>query len=643
MASEFARRRRGVLFSWMSRLNWIVLVGAAALAGEARGATGDATQERVAILNTAAAQADIAGDVTRSHTLLHEAIQIDPDNQLAHWQLGQLNVDGKWLTVEESQRRAAADPRQAEYCDLRKTMGEMGDGPQGELALARWCRKNNLNDEAQFHWASVLNANPTNEEALRALNLRWQRGRLVSREQVAQDRDKASAARHASERWTSKLVKWRRAVSGHDAVAREATLAEIRLIKDVDSIPALEDVTLGRDARKPQHADECNLIAMAFLEALGKNPGQASTDSLARHAVFAPADNVRTSAIEKLKSRDRNDYLPMLLAGLGMPLESSFRIDTGPDGSVHYSQSLYREGAESDWSLDSRSAAVQTDFGGRVYTYDAKSNTFAIGPPAGSFPSEVAKKHRVALRYQIRFGKAAIATESQVANLNQAIEAINKRIIPVLTATTDKDFGDRPKAWWDWWRQENEYYTSPDHPVDRHYYSSTATYDYNFPVYQGYPVLPPRTSCFVKGTPVWTKLGIRPIETLEPGDLVLSQNVDTGELKYEPVLALTLRPPSEILNISLSREVLGATRGHPFWVAGTGWRMSKELHDGTMLHSISGTTSIRSIKTNGEAEAYNLVVAEFSTYFVGERGLLVHDNMPRSPTRAIAPGVVASR
>ena len=36
--------------------------------------------------------------------------------------------------------------------------------------------------------------------------------------------------------------------------------------------------------------------------------------------------------------------------------------------------------------------------------------------------------------------------------------------------------------------------------------------------------------------------------------------------------------------------------------------------------------------------AYNLIVADFSTYFVAERGLLVHDNTPRKPTAALLPG-----
>ncbi len=125
------------------------------------------------------------------------------------------------------------------------------------------------------------------------------------------------------------------------------------------------------------------------------------------------------------------------------------------------------------------------------------------------------------------------------------------------------------------------------------------------------------------------------------GDLVLAQDVNTGELKYEPVVGRTLRPPSPILKISADGEEVRATRGHPFWVAGVGWRMTKELGESAMLSGLGGSKHIRSIESDGEAEAYNLVVADLNTYFVGEHGFLVHDNTPRRPTRALVPGFVA--
>ena len=38
------------------------------------------------------------------------------------------------------------------------------------------------------------------------------------------------------------------------------------------------------------------------------------------------------------------------------------------------------------------------------------------------------------------------------------------------------------------------------------------------------------------------------------------------------------------------------------------------------------------------APVYNLTVADYGTYFVGEGQALAHDNTPRLPTRALLPG-----
>src|SRR6185312_7112166 len=108
--------------------------------------------------------------------------------------------------------------------------------------------------------------------------------------------------------------------------------------------------------------------------------------------------------------------------------------------------------------------------------------------------------------------------------------------------------------------------------------------------------------------PVWTKTGQKPIESLQMGDLVLSQNVNTGEIRYKPVVARTLRPAGPIVRVSTEDEKFLATRGHPLWVDGVGWRMTKELEDGAMLYSVTGTTRIENVKPATDAETYNLVV-----------------------------------
>jgi hypothetical protein len=128
---------------------------------------------------------------------------------------------------------------------------------------------------------------------------------------------------------------------------------------------------------------------------------------------------------------------------------------------------------------------------------------------------------------------------------------------------------------------------------------------------------------------------------------VLSQDPDSGELAFKPVLGVTFRPPSRRLVIDLGPEKITTTLGHPFWVTGDGWRMAKELKVGSRLQGLEGPAPIESLE-GMEAPlpwyegAYNLIVADFNTYFVGEHLLLVHDNTPRRPSTVAVPALLHS-
>jgi intein/homing endonuclease len=95
-----------------------------------------------------------------------------------------------------------------------------------------------------------------------------------------------------------------------------------------------------------------------------------------------------------------------------------------------------------------------------------------------------------------------------------------------------------------------------------------------------------------------------------------------------------------MIRVTAGSEELVTTLGHPFWVNGHGWKMAKELAAGDLLHSLGGSVKIEKVEPIGEEKAYNLVVDDFNTYFVGHAGLLVHDNEFRKPTRAIVPGLI---
>jgi hypothetical protein len=78
-----------------------------------------------------------------------------------------------------------------------------------------------------------------------------------------------------------------------------------------------------------------------------------------------------------------------------------------------------------------------------------------------------------------------------------------------------------------------------------------------------------------------------------------------------------------------------------FWVSGEGWVKSRKLTPGMVLHTAEGPVRVSNVTAGQHAQTYNLVVADFNTYFVGEQKILSHDNTVRRITRSIVPGLAA--
>jgi len=213
-----------------------------------------------------------------------------------------------------------------------------------------------------------------------------------------------------------------------------------------------------------------------------------------------------------------------------------------------------------------------------------------------------------------------------------------------LAMVLDKSDLTTPQQWWDWWNGYQQVYVSGPKPQIRNDYEEFWTVDrrrriQRTPAPQVFST--PRASCFAAGTPVVTEYGPKPIEEVELGDRVLSQDIESGELAFKPVFKATVRPLVRLMKITTDRGVLICTSGHPFWVNGESWLYARELQPGMRFHSTGGASEILSVEDAGrEEKAYNLIVADFHTYFVGDGKILSHDNTPRAPTNALVPGLM---
>ena len=587
----------------------------------------------------AALQAEVSGRAEERDVLLGQAVSKDPSYAPARWHSGYVSADGQWISVEEVQRRAAADPRLAEYRRLREV--QVGT-PRGELALARWCKQNGLDDQARFHWKRVLLFQPQNLEALKSLGVQWFQGRLLTPEEIQQAKaDRAQLAKDRAryrtetkrwqKHWESQLTQWRDAAKRGDASLGSSVRKELDAV-DFSSpvlasaaINTLHAVVLERSGTDKDQ-DALRQVGLALIKALDAVMEPAATHSMIVYSVDHPIAEVRVAAADALKKRPKETYVPWLLARMVSPIESSYAIVVLPGGGVIYEHSFFREGAEADFRdlrTERRSLGLPPQaLSGAVL---GQSNT----PDGVRRRGEtLAQAYNESRRSQAAAALKAIQIEREVERHNAIATEMNDRLGEALSRATGVDLpGDAvssPNGWRDYWCQQYELQTPEGGPGGKPVYE-TWSYRAEGPLVQH--------SCFPCGTMVWTLTGPSAIENIKPGDQVLAQNPRSGELAFKPVLAPTELKPSERIKIGLGSDTITATRGHPFWVCGEGWKMAKELKAGQRLHTVSGAATIDGLAQLPPAErwetadnlSYNLIVDDFHTYFVGEQKVLVHD------------------
>jgi hypothetical protein len=592
--------------------------------------------------------AGAAGDVDVRDDLLDQALRVAPDHAPAHWARGEMLRDGEWISIGAIQEKARADTRQQEY----QAHKAEATTPAAHLELAKWCDRHSLTDEARYHWLSVLSADPQHKDALRALDCTWVNGQLVTRSMAADLKAERRARREAEGVWRVRIAGWDRALASGGDVADRA-LADVEATVDESAIPEFEKLAATLGDRSDRQQQRTVQLCESYLMALGRLPSYEATSSLTRFAVLANNESLRSLAAEGLQSRPDYEYVPALIEGLASKLESRFSFSASPQGVVSYDHEIVEETQEGE------RIAELSRTGGAIVRFGERQSMQSVA--AG-----YARGQRVAAADASRYMAEAANIEQQVAWANQQRSDLNGRIIRVLETTTGQSLGDDPAAWREYWSGHNgvEFDDSAKPSVTR--FASMEVRDLYVPSQRsllptsggppsGTTTRPPpepepfrapyagwrppvRCECFAEGTLVWTKTGMQEIETLGEGDLVLTMDEQTGERSFRPVLRTTLRPPGPMMHLEASNYQIVCTPGHPFWVEGTGWRMAKELSEGDRITTATGAPlELRSVASaEQDQQAFNLVVEGNNNYFVGQDGLLSHDNTERRPELARA-------
>lgn len=596
---------RGFFLLWVAAMLAIPL----AAFGETQAQKSRGAQQQV----QEALQREIYGLESDRQELLAAATKKVPGYAPAMWQLGYLKDQrNRWAKADDYLLQGSAAAPLAYYQRVR---GNYADTVEGQLALAKWCEEKKLLDQARAHLSRVLELEPNHLAARAALGFERIGGMWISREEREADAQLARDEQASLAKYGETMREIAAGFAKESPARREAAAKKLMTIRDAAAIPAMEALV------SPVN-DEA---ARQVVDALAAMSDPAASLSLARHAVYYPSHAIRDTAAKKLINRDKHGYAPQLIAMLYLPVRTEVVADVLPSGRIGYRHSFAREGHDRNEVL-----VLDTEY---FRVAQAGGDAGLSAARAGLDAAQTATEREIAVEAQNRF-------QSQ----------LNDRITRALKIATEQNLPAQPESWWRWWNDYNELLTQgPKTVIASQEYRTSAVVD----IVQtgsrgsggsgsgGTSQVAVTGECLVAGTPVWTASGPLAVEKIKVGDLVLSQDAETGELALRPVLRTTIRPRGPTVKFTAGQESFEASGGHPFWVSGDGWRKASELKSGMVLHACGSPARVTSVEQGSVAETYNLVVADFSTYFVGRQKILSHDFTMRQPSPTVVPGLRA--
>jgi hypothetical protein len=526
-----------------------------------------------------------------------------------------VTVAGDTVSLDEALRNAAMNERLTTYRQLRT---EAGGSLDGQLELARWCRKQNLAEEERLHWQLALMMQPGQPEAMKALGLRMFDGQVLTKAQIAEAKKEAKLVKEAERKWATTIKRLKAAIEQDDPAAREVAVKEIDAIRDPRVMSLLER----------EFADGSTAAGLLVVEMYARAATQQAIDALARLAIHAKHAAVREKAAGELRYRTMEEYMPVLVGALSAPIEMSVRSDVELGGPEFESYNGYAHTGRLKVGLYGvvrlRSSYTNNDvlfwapevkpFSGSLFTGyrpDRHQVEYVLScdspDPAAPYEFhggfEVASRGGPDGREPESIERSIAALQGRISELNRKNAELNLRIDTAIREATqaaaaangqppklEKAADVRPRLWWDWWQQQlklNNY--------------------------------------FAKGTEVWTQFGIRPIEEVIVGDRVLTKNLDTGKLSFNLVIGVDQQRDAEVHAIEIDGRTIVATTDQPFFVPDQRWRRAQDLKPGTEVESLAGKARVESARPGAADETFSLLVEGNSNYFVDQQGILVHD------------------
>ncbi len=584
------------------------------------------------------------------------AVLIKPDHARARGLLGLVAYRNGWQNPDLVAAKIGEDEAMAgalaEYNARRE---QTPDTVAAQWNLALWCEKKGLRAEMAAHLTTVTRLEPGYEAAWKKLGCIRHHGRWMRLEQIKAEIAETEAQAAADRHWNTELVRWRTWLGDEaQCAAAEEKLASVT---DPRAVSAVYRTFAKGNPDRQAHA----------VRLLAQISAPKASKALALLAVSSESEEVRRSATDVLVTSDPRDFVDLLIDMLRDPVPYEVKPVKGPG----LPGSLMVAGREfNTLRLYSPPPLPKIDYApgdlARFDEYGLLEITKDTGTIETSSPMpgirEVHSRHQVIpigrMREETRL-EARVAQKQLLEDVakvelhNDRATAINARIVPILQSVTGMNFADGPAQDWKAWWTDQQGYSYRSERVDPNKPTMTENVALAYrrqsgPIDLTGPLLGYRQghSCFGAGTRVRTLGGLRAIETLKVGDQVLTQDTQSGTLGYEPIVAVFHNAPNETYRLTLGTETVVVTGLHRFWKPGQGWVMARNLKPGQVVRTLGGLARVESVSLDQVRPVFNLEVARGQSFFVGEQGLLVHDNtqvtsvpepFDAAPTVAVLP------
>ncbi|MCC9658001.1 polymorphic toxin-type HINT domain-containing protein [Rhodopirellula halodulae] len=597
-------------------------------------------------------EASASGNVELRDRLLSGAAKDETTETLVNSLRGQLlNEAGQWVSIDESIEGNLQSEKLLEYEERR---AGVKNTPREHWQMAQWCQAHRLASRARAHAQRTIDLQPNHVEAHRFLGHVQVGNEWVNGAEAAQRQKEIRESQKNLRAYQPRILGIAAKLDSTDERMKERALQQLNGIDSPRAVNAIVQQTVNG-------SDD---FATAALDWLSDHSSPEASLGLARIAVFDSRRGLRSRAARTLKDRDPLTYVPEMLEWCRGSIDAEHRL-------------IFDEG---DRSFQVVRRQRREDVGG-IKQLDSVTQMVAV-PVTATATSPVASRDTVE-SVHTEAARDAATWKSEADQLNVQNQELQSRILAVVKEIDDQYRGnDAPEELRQWWadyrgygdtgepqlerrlvrnvayrtvgnlapigssplvrtsgsfRQPEVREVSDSQPQSRTWAQKRAASTPDratFGVYQR-----PPADCLVAGTLVWTDRGMKPVESLELGDQVLSCNVDSGKLSYQSVLRRTEREPEPLTKIQLSEESIIASDGHPFWVVGRGWTPTEHLVPGDSLHTASGMAVIETITPASTDKTYNLMIESNHSYFVGKSRVLSHDAEVKRTDDSAIPGL----